>query len=312
MSNTITLHFKKPGLQTLVQDKGRSGQQAFGVPIGGVMDKSSARIANWLVGNSPQTPVLEIALLGPQIEVEGDCQIAITGANISPMIDGVPLNMYETVSVKRGFELTFGAIKEGSRAYLAIGGVWKVKKWLNSSSAFLLSEQNLTPDSCPVKGSVILINSSKSITNKVYPKELRPKFAKQIQISILPGPEFDDFSRSSIDDFLKRGHTITADSNRMGFRLGTTISGFDPKQEVISSGIVTGTIQITNSGQPVILMTDAQTTGGYPRIGNVITAHLDQLAQAKPGDEIWFTIIELKDAYQSLKDQEATLGLLLK
>ena len=174
MDSKVIFHFMKAGLQTLVQDTGRIGQQAFGVPIGGVMDKSSARIANWLVGNDPITPVLEITLIGPQIEIEGDCQVALTGADISPVIDGAIVPMYKTLSINSGSKLSFGPLKSGCRAYLAIRGKWMVKKWLNSYSAFLLSEKDLTSDSIPKKGSVILIETKNSISAREFPAELRP------------------------------------------------------------------------------------------------------------------------------------------
>ncbi len=312
MGSQVKIYFIKPGLQTLVQDNGRMGQQAFGVPVGGVMDKSAARIANWLVGNDVKSPLLEIALTGPHIEFEGDCQIAIAGADISPTIDGKPVNMYQTITVNDGTELKFRALKNGCRAYLSIGGDWQIKKWLNSSSAFLLSDQNLTPDSIPVKGDHLVIEGIKNVDVKSFPPRLQPKHQSPIQIGIIPGPEFDDFSKKAVDHFLNNQHTISNDYNRMGYRLETILSDFDPKQEVISSGIVPGTIQITNSGQPIILMADAQTTGGYPRIGNVITAHMDKLAQAKPGDQIKFSLVKLEDAYQALRDNEATMNLLLK
>jgi len=311
MSKNVVFHFRKPGLQTLVQDHGRIGQQAFGVPEGGVMDRSSSCIANWLVGNQPNAPVLEMTMIGPEIEIEGDCQIALTGADISPMLDDYPAAMYKTLSMRSGSKLSFGPIKNGCRAYLAIRGKWMVKKWLESQSAFLLGDQDLTPDSIPTKGSMISIRSIDPISTREFAPELRPNLVDKTKISVLPGPEFNDFSEDAVGYFFKRGHKITADSNRMGYRLDTELPGFNPENDVISSGIVKGTIQVTISGQPIILMADAQTTGGYPRLANVITAHLDKLAQLKPGDEIRFSLVDLKIAYQALWDREATLKLVL-
>lgn len=291
MKKHSTFYFRKAGLQTSVQDKGRLGYQAFGVPISGALDKTAAQIANWLVGNPLDAPVLEITLIGPEIKVKGDCQIAVSGANLSLIVNGLEQSMYETLLIKNNSVISFGKIKNGCRAYLAIRGKWKVKKWLGSYSAATTSGLTLTPDSIIQKNSRLKIRLKAPIPKRIYPLNLRPNFPSRLLVRVLPGPEFKDFSPLSIEHFFGQGHRLTKASNRMGYRLDTQLKGFYPKTEVISSGIVPGTIQITNSGQPIILMADAQTTGGYFRIANVIDEDLDWLAQLKPGDEVWFMLL---------------------
>lgn len=289
------LHFKKAGLQTLIQDRGRIGYQSYGVPVSGVLDKKAASIANQLVGNPIENPVIEITLLGPTIEIEGDCQIAITGANLSPKINQQIIPLYTTINAKNGDKLSFGAIKSGCRAYLAIGGTLQIPKWLDSFSALPYSGKSATPGSLIEKGTTLEVATTSFIPTKSIPLEDQPNYENQLRVRVLPGPEFEEFSPYTIAYFFSRGYKITNESNRMGYRLDANLIDFKPQREVISSGIIPGTIQITSAGQPVILMADAQTVGGYYRIANVVTEDLDKLAQLKPTDEVWFSLVRLEE-----------------
>ncbi len=286
----VIFKFNRTGLQTSIQDMGRTGYQHYGVPVGGAMDKSAAKVANRLVGNDPGSPVLEMTLTGPEIEILGDCQIALTGADISASINNVKLPVYETITVKSGSVLSFGRLQSGCRAYLAIGGLWQVKHWLGSSS--FSTHRTLNSDLVSIihKNSAFIVNTHSFISKRKHPEALIPKFSNSIAVTVLPGPEFDTFSAAAINYFFNRKHRITKDANRMGYRMDTTIPDLKPEREVISSGVLPGTIQVTNSGQAVVLMADAQTTGGYLRLGNVITPDIDRLAQLKPGDEVRFLL----------------------
>lgn len=286
----VIFKFNRTGLQTSIQDMGRAGYQHYGVPVGGAMDRSSAKIANWLVGNDPGSPVLEMTLTGPEIEIMGDCQIALTGADISASINAIELPTYETIAVKSGSILSFGKLQSGCRAYMAIGGVWQVKRWLSSSSFSTHQALNSDLVSLIHKNSTLIVNKHPFIPKREHPEALTPKFSNSIAVTVLPGPEFNMFSDAAIGYFFKKKHYITKDSNRMGYRLNTIIPDLKPEKEVISSGVLPGTIQVTGSGQAVVLMADAQTTGGYLRLGNVITPDIDRLAQLKPGDEVRFLL----------------------
>ncbi len=289
MHNSSTLHFLKAGLWTTVQDKGRVGHQASGVPVSGAMDQTAAQLANWLVGNSEDHPVLEITLLGPSIQINHTVQIAITGANLSPMVNRTPIPMYETVAIKEGAILKFGRIQNGCRAYLSVGGEWMVQRWLGSASAATTSTAKLTPDSLIKKDSLLTIQATPFIEKRNSPPP--PDYENSIVVNVLPGPEFDQFSSHTIAHFFSQTYTIANDSNRMGYRLLGKELSIESKQEVISSGIVVGTIQVSNAGQPILLMRDAQTTGGYPRIAVVLPEELDHLAQLKPGEAVRFCFI---------------------
>lgn len=307
MKSTATLYFEKPGLQTLVQDPGREGYRAFGVPVGGAMDRGAARAANWLVDNPFETPVLEITLMGPRIRISGDCQIALTGADLSAQIDGQAAPRYETVKVRSESVLSFGKARAGCRAYLAVGGKWQVRSWLGSCSASAYAGKELTPDSFSGRNSRIAIQTHPSISYRHIPTEDRPGYPPRLRVRVLPGPEFESFSPYAVGRFFSRGYRLTADSNRMGFRLDAQILDFKPEREVISSGVLPGTIQVTNSGRPIILMADAQTTGGYYRLAQVISADMDRLAQLRPGDEVWFSLATLEEAREALGPAQRNL-----
>ena len=290
MENKSTWYFLKPGLQTTIQDNGRSGHQHFGVPVGGALDRSSVAIANKLLNNKPDNPVLEITLVGPKIEINGACQIAITGADLSPQINERSVPLYESIEVQDDSVLSFGNITKGCRTYIAIKGDWQIKKWLGSYSTVGSFGNEILPDSFIRKGSRLTIHSTRSALYEKFINKLRPDFKETIKVKVIPGPEFENFTKIQIAWFFSQTFSITPNSNRMGYLLDKSIINFQPTHEVISSGVIPGTIQITNSGLPIILMADAQTTGGYHRIANVIAADLDRLGQLKPGDKVGFEI----------------------
>ena len=282
----IRLHVEKSGLHTLVQDSGRIGLQQYGIPVGGPLDRGAARMANQLVGNPPDTPVLELTLIGPQLRFEGDCQMALCGADLSPSLNGKPIALCQTIEVKDGALLRFGTPKSGCRAYLAVRGTWLLPKWLGSQSAFLQHTPCPTPESILHKGQMLEIQPLPQISRPHAPTG-HPVPSLPF-IRVWPGPEFSGFSRAAIASFFGRKHRLSADSNRMGYRLAEPLDDMRPFPELISSGIVPGTVQVPPSGIPIILLADAQTIGGYPRIANVLLSDLDLLAQLKPGDAMRF------------------------
>jgi antagonist of KipI len=291
-TKVLTLVFQKPGMHTLIQDMGRPGHQSSGIPSGGALDKTAARAANMCVGNPESTPVLEITMMGPQIVFDADCQIAITGADMSPTLDEDPIDQYTTINVESGSTLAFGKLRSGCRSYLAVRGEWQVTSWLGSASALSVRDVHLVAGSVIQKGARIKILAKEPLSEAVrHPEPIR-EWSDTFHVRVLAGPEFQSFSAQQIAFFFSEEFTIGKESNRMGYRLEPSLPGYEPKTEMISSGIVTGTIQVTRQGQPVILLADAQTTGGYPRIANVLSADLDALAQLKPGDNVRFHIVK--------------------
>ena len=284
------LRFIKTGLQTTIQDLGRTGHQHLGIPVGGAMDKRSSGLANDLVGNAAESPLFEITLLGPSIYFETEGQIAITGANLSPSINRQAVAQNQTINVNAGDQLNFGRPIAGCRAYLAVRGKWKVAQWLGSCSAATAKGEIATPDSWIKKDALIAVESDSPIAPKTASETLQLD-ALQMPIKVMQGPEFHLFSNLFVGLFFSKSFTITPDSNRMGYRLQESIEGYESLGEIISSGVIPGTIQITNAGQAIVLMADAQTTGGYPRLLNLLTSEIDRMAQLKPGDQVRFELV---------------------
>jgi len=284
----------KTGLYTSIQDEGRFGVQDQGIPISGALDKSSMRIANQLVGNLPNSPVLEMTLFGPKLKFEGQGQIAITGANMKATLNGKRVENYMTLNIKLGDLLEFHNTDVGCRTYMSIGGQWQVQNWSNSFSALpsLMEEPGLPARLVDDYSFTVAINQMQELIS--YPERNRPLFSECYVIRVVTGPEFDQFEIEVIQDFFDRIFVIHGDSNRMGYRLKDNLQDYVPSGEEISSGIVVGTVQISNAGKPIILMADAQTTGGYPRIANVVSDDLEIVAQLKPGDELKFMLVSLE------------------
>lgn len=275
MARTIKVSVLKAGLETRIVDLGRSSMMDMAVPVGGALDKDEAAAANFFVANVDEEPVLEICMFGPELLFEDDCCIAICGADISPQVDGqdIPMNQYQRIS--KGQKLSFGRLKHGCRAYLAIKG-----RWISQA------RKNGLPLPALKKGDLIRVKAdlgagpSLSMEKSVFPSHR--------SIRIYPGPEFGQFRREYLAFFFSRTWTISPQSNRMGYRLE---GGEVPQpgiREIISSPILPGTIQVTGSGQPVVLLADAQTTGGYPRLGVVASEQINAFGQLKPGDSLDF------------------------
>lgn len=290
----IKMTFNSAGLQTTLQDFGRTGFQHLGVPHGGAMDRFSAAIANRLVGNPDEASVFEITLLGPSIEFHGDCQVSITGADLGPMIQGDPVPMWETLTLTRGTKLSFQGRRSGCRCYLAIGGVVAAEKWLGSVSPAPLGVSVPGLNSTAVRGRVFEVaTGSRRLPRKIFSKGLRPDLPVAGRLTELPivcGPEWNWFSQNQQRSFLDCEFTLGSQSNRMGYRFN---SFWDTKLSLppmISSGVTPGVIQVAALGQPILLMRDAQTTGGYPRIAVVKNDAINLAAQLAPGDRVRFVV----------------------
>lgn len=279
MNRPIKLTFLKTGLLTLVVDNTSVGYQKYGVPVGGPMDAKSAGLANWLVGNTPNTSLFEINIGGPQIRFETDCQIAITGADISPTINGIGAAMYETRTLKRGEALKFGKLNEGCRAYLAISGSWNVSDWMNTDS----------PKSSQTLKNLSSIEIKPTGKLSPYRKVEKPKLSESpVIIRAIQGPEFELLPEYVSKILLNSTFELLSASNRMGYRLSPNL----PKigTSIISSAVVPGTLQITQEGYPILLMQDAPATGGYVRALNVISEDMPNLGQLKAGDSFKFNL----------------------
>jgi antagonist of KipI len=261
------------------------------------MDVGSASLANRLVGNSKFDPVLEFTLKGPVLELVGQGHIAITGGHFEAILDQSPMPRNRAIEIYGNHTLSIGSVRSGCRGYFAVGGQWQIKPWLGSCSTAPQNAAQLTPESVIQKGSAITVRvNARNIPEVDMPDE--PSHTDTIRI--LAGPEYHRIDTDCVKELLSKRFTISNHSNRMGYRLESVLSNYRQPLEIISSGVVPGTIQLTDSGQLIVLMADAQTTGGYPRIANVVRADLNLLGQMKPGDDFRFKLVSFNEAYKEL------------
>lgn len=297
-----------PGLFTTIQDRGRFGYIASGIGPSGAMDSDAMDTANWLVGNRPDEAVLEATLLGPSLLFEKDCICAVTGADMEARIGSKPVPFYRPFWVQAGQTLTLGAAKTGCRGYLALQGGIQLPPELGSRSTNLKCALGGIQGRALKRGDVLPV-PDETHPNCIDRRRKPVVYDQQVEVRVIPGPQADAFSQSAFDTLTSAPFTLSDQSDRMGLRLTgpviETVSGSD----IISDGIAFGAIQVTSAGQPIILMADRQTTGGYAKIGTVCTVDLPKLAQLRPGGTVRFSLITVEQAQRLLRKRKWRLFL---
>ncbi|MGY3442715.1 biotin-dependent carboxylase-like uncharacterized protein [Bradyrhizobium sp. USDA 4473] len=295
MSGTVSAHLEviAPGLATTIQDLGRHGWQRFGISASGAMDTVALAIANALVGNPANTAALEITLTGPVLACTGgDIRFALAGADFAMTIDGREVAAHETHDLKAGQRLSIGSSRDGARAILAVSGGFAIKPMLGSVATHARSQLGGL-NGGPLRNGDLLPLATPDLPDRPH---LMLSPAHRIQhdgpIRVLLGPQDDAFSAEGITTFLTSDYEVTALSDRMGYRLDGPPVAHAGAVGIVSDGIVFGSIQVPGNGQPIILLADRQTTGGYPKIATVISADFPRLAQLRPGQRIRFQAIE--------------------
>lgn len=314
MKSTAVLEVLKPGMLTTIQDLGRTGYQRYGIVVSGAMDTYAMRMANVLTGNEKNAAVLEITLTGPKFMILKDCKIAITGANLSPAANGKPLPLWTELRLAKGTLLEFGELIEGCRAYLSIAGGFEAPLLMESRSTYLRAEIGGFEGRKLRKGDVLHAYSTPQQMKKAYRKslhsELIPTYSNDMMLRVIKGPQWDAFTEASQHKFLASTYEVSADSDRMGYRLVGERLETVRTQEQITDPIPNGAIQIPSDGQPIVLLADRQTTGGYPKIGVVASVDLSKIAQGKPGDRVSFAAIEVEESHRLLVEQESAFNIL--
>jgi len=307
---TVIVH--KPGLLTTVQDRGRYGYQRYGMPVSGAMDVFSLELANLLVGNDPGDTCLEATVSGPELEFTGAIWIAITGADMDPHLNDQDIPMNTAIDVMSGDRLGFRGLISGCRAYIAFSGGIAVPPVMGSRSTYLRAGIGGFQGRALMPGDELPLGELKGKPRlKRIPEGLIPEYKHEQTIRVISGPEAHCFEIAGLRSFLSTEYTVTARSDRMGYRLsGEPILHKEGMTNIISAGISVGTVQVPGDGQPIILMADRQTSGGYARIANVITADLTLLAQMRPRDKISFkeTTLEISQQF-CISRQRVLLGL---
>ena len=301
------------GILTTIQDSGRYGYQELGIPTSGVMDDYNYRLANILVGNKLDEAVFEMTFFGPTLKFNENLIIAITGSNMNPKINGELAPMYETIKVKKGDTLQFGKVNEGIRSYLAFGGSIDVPFVNGSKSTHIKTKMGGIEGRALKAKDEINIEKSKEKTMRKIPEKYLPIFSHCNILRIVLGPQDDYFTEKGIHDlFRSGGYQVTKDFDRMGIRLKGTAIEHKETADIISDGTTFGSIQVPANGQPIILVADRQTTGGYTKIGNVITADLYKLAQMTFLDKVLFQEVTIEEAQKLATDYKNKFDLIKK
>lgn len=317
----MSLTIIKPGLLDTIQDLGRTGYSRLGINPGGVMDRYAAQVANMLVGNDTREAVIEIHFPAAQILFEQNTLISITGGNFNALINDEPIPLWHPIVVRKNAVLHFPGLQHGGRCYLAVHGGFCVNKWLNSYSTHLKAgaggfcgRKLEKGDEVPFRESRIyfagLLKAGKELEVLKWKVDTGNTYKHPNEIYIIKGNEWDQLTSQSQEHMLEDNFTIHPFSDRMGYQLKGVDLTREQDTELVSSGVSFGTIQLLPNGQLIVLMADHQTTGGYPRIAHVISAHLPKLAQLQPGDFVHFKITDIATAENMLIAQQQELNIL--
>lgn len=310
----MSLVVLKQGLLDTLQDTGRTGYRALGINAGGAMDPVSLQLANALVGNDPFEAALELHFPAGTFLFAKPALIALTGADFSPLINGEPVPLHHPILVEKNDLLQFQRPVTGMRAYLAVRGGWAIAPWLGSRSTHLkagcggwhgrtLEEK----DELPFRDPDATANwSARKSTFRVLPWEARVSLAGTA-IPLLPGPEWSWLSADARELLLSENFTVTLQADRMACRLQHPPLSMENPREMISAAVAPGTLQLLPDGHLLALLADCQTTGGYPRIAQVISAGLHRLGQAKPGDVLRWELTHLASAEKKAEELRDTL-----
>lgn len=272
----------QPGIYSSIQDQGRIGFANLGVPVSGSMDSYSAVIGNILLKNRKSDAVIEITFGMAKFEFTSDTFICISGADYSPMIDGESIEMSTVYEISKGSILSFGKRKFGVRTYVAVQGGIQSETYLKSRS-FL---KGITPNFRLNKGDELPIGSKQPFENKGFSKiKVLDQLFSLEELDCFHGPEFDQLNEEQ-KQRLSEPFTISEDNNRVGYRLNETIE--NDLKPILTSGVMPGTVQLTPSGKLIVLMKDAQVTGGYPRVLQLNTFAIYQLSQKMTGNKVSF------------------------
>jgi biotin-dependent carboxylase-like uncharacterized protein len=314
----------KPGALSQLQDLGRYGHQRYGVPVNGVMDEWSHRIANILVGNPDDSPTLECALTGPALRFTRDRLIALSGADMQASIEGLPAPLNQPLLVRGGATLRFGERRRGARVYLAVRGGFDVPRVMGSRSTYIrggyggfhgraLSRDDRLPlCACDTgyPGATRLLVQCGTPFVSAGQFELPAAGGAPGMLRVMQGPQWEAFTEDARTAFCEHAYEIGNQSDRMGYRLSGPRLSLASPLEMVSEAVAFGTVQVPPDGNPIILMADRQSAGGYPKIAYVASVDLPALAQAVPGDAVRFATVSLDEAQALYLAREDALAAL--
>jgi antagonist of KipI len=310
----VTVRIARAGLLTTVQDLGRLGHQHEGVPEGGAMDTHAMRLANLLVGNDDGAAVLEATLSGPTLVFERDTMFAIGGAEFGARLDDEPVPLWRSRHAKAGATLELGAARTGCRAYIALAGGIDVPTVLGSRSTYLPAAFGGFHGRALRAGDVLPLGASREQSagaasgSRAVARASIPRYERALRV--IPGEHLARLTGGARETMFASDLTVSPQSDRMGYRLQGVVLEASGLPEVLSAAVTMGTIQLPRDGAPIVLMADRQTTGGYPRLGQIATVDLGAAAQLRPGATVRFEEISLHDAQRLYLERERDVDAL--
>jgi biotin-dependent carboxylase-like uncharacterized protein len=300
-----------PGLLTTVQDLGRHGWQRVGIPPSGPMDRVACILANRLVGNPDGAAVLECTIKGPRLEVRADVLVAVTGAEMGFSVNGRDAPAWTAVRARPGDVLAFRMASAGCRAYLAVAGGIDVPPALGSRATYLRGRLGGLAGRALQKGDGLPVGPAPADgarEDRVVPPARRPAYPAEVECRVILGPQADRFTPEGIAAFLGAPYEVTPQADRMGYRLKGPPIAHARGHDIVSDGIPLGGIQVPGEAQPIVLLVDRQTTGGYTKIATVIGVDIARIGQTRPGQRVRFRRVELAEAHRARADEARWLA----
>ncbi len=293
------------GMKTTIQDRGRYGYQSSGFSVSGVMDRRSATLANFLVGNESTEPVIEFVLTGPEISFTKETIIALTGGDFSPAINGQPVENYRAIQVQKGDRLSLPFAKTGSYGYLAIANGLAIEEVMGSYSTNTRVHIGGYKGRPLEKGDSIPFARTINDGENALVRKMKPEIfdGNNVELRVVLGPEEDSFTEKGIRTFLSYEYTLTSQIDRMGYRLEGEEIEHKASADIITNGIAFGAVQVPAHGNPIIMLADRQTTGGYTKIANIISVDIYKLVQLREGDSVRFREVSVETAQRIYKSE---------
>ncbi|MGH7324869.1 MAG: 5-oxoprolinase subunit PxpB, partial [Candidatus Rokuibacteriota bacterium] len=302
-----TIRIIEPGAQTTVQDLGRVGQLRYGIPPSGPMDRRSFILANRLVGNADGAAGLECTVVGPRFEAQTACTVAVTGASMPITVNGQAAPAWTTLPLAAGDVVKLGAARAGVRAYVAFAGGIDVPEVLGSRATYLRGRLGGLEGRPLRRDDVLRLFPAPPPPGRQVPAAAVVDLAAEPEIRVVLGPQADRFTEAGIRTFLTSAWEMLPQADRMGARLrGPRIAHTDG-HDIISDGIALGSIQVPGDGQPIALLVDRQSTGGYTKVATVASVDIGRLGQVKPGQRLRFRAITLAEAHGALREGHAAV-----
>ncbi len=297
------------GLLTTVQDLGRFGYQRVGIPPSGPMDRLAFMAANRLVANPDGAAALECTIKGPRLEVRQAALVAVTGAPMGLTVNGQEASAWTAVRVRPGDVLAFQMASAGCRAYLAVAGGIDVPPVLGSRATYLRGNLGGLEGRALRKGDVLAVGppAGAAREGRAIPPALRPAYPAERECRVILGPQADRFTPEGVRAFLGDPYEVTPQADRMGYRLKGPVIAHARGHDIVSDGIPLGGIQVPGEGQPIVLLVDRQTAGGYTKIATVVGVDIGAIGQTRPGQRVRFRRVTLEDAHAALAAEAAWL-----